>query len=50
MEEGYYVDLCESLHDLADDMENFMYWKHNRKQIIERVRKLAGWDTREGKK
>jgi hypothetical protein len=46
MEEHSWDDLCEDLHDLADDMENYSYWRYNRKKIIERLRELAGPDTR----
>ena len=45
MEESYHDDLCEALHDLADEIYEFPTRGH----IAIRLRELAGIDTREKK-
>lgn len=45
MEDAYYDELCEALHDLADGIGNSLPWL-TREEIVRRLRGLAGSDTR----
>jgi hypothetical protein len=47
MEDGPYDDLCEALHDLADQLETRPI-ESNGQQVASRLRELAGSDTRRG--
>lgn len=47
MEEGYYDDLREAIHDLADELEKGTYALVSPRQVAAQLRKLAGADTRE---
>ena len=51
MEEGYYVDLTQALHDLADEWDAEAVQRGSDRKTLRRcarsVRKLAGIDTRQ---
>jgi hypothetical protein len=54
MEEAYYTDLCEALHDLADELDKARVPARPSQQSVKRevqrvstkLRELAGIDTR----
>jgi hypothetical protein len=54
MEEGYYDDLCEALHNLADELDNARIpqqpthteVKRQVRTLAKQLRELAGIDTR----
>lgn len=47
VEDGYYDQLCEALHDLADRLERYPYTPGY--EISAQLRELAGIDTRDEK-
>lgn len=47
MEEGYYNDLAEGVHQVADNIHDFKQFP-TRGHIADRLRELAGIDTRDG--
>ena len=45
MEDGYYTDLCEAIHNLADELDH-LPCPLSPEEIASKLRELAGIDTR----